>query len=458
MAMRVALEGFTIRAVMIVGFGLMVALWSFAGYRLAVRMADVQDQAAEIDQRYVRAQDLLAGVRAQVLLASVVVRDAVIDPDPGMEAQYKWEIEQTYEAADMALQEYVPVLDSPVELEHIRRLREEIKGFRSRMLDIMGAENSQWPNDALQLLRGQVAPGRDLVLRVAEDVQRLNRASYVQQQATIAGLNAAADRQMWQQLGLVLALSLGIGLLASWHVGQLENRLQRQHEKDAETTRRLQLLSGRLISAQEEERRRVARELHDQLGQELTVLRLNLEALRTRSAERPDLHDHIKGLETIARQLDRDVDFLVWELRPTALDDFGLRAALARLTQNWSKLSGIAVELHSIGSESERLPAQIETTLFRVAQEALNNIAKHARASRVDVILERRSNQVSLIVEDNGVGFDPVDEKASEERMGLAGMRERVVLVGGTISVESTPDKGTGIFVRVPLGMPTDNA
>jgi signal transduction histidine kinase len=121
-------------------------------------------------------------------------------------------------------------------------------------------------------------------------------------------------------------------------------------------------------------------------------------------------------------------------------------------------LSGIAVELHSIGSESERLPAQIETTLFRVAQEALNNIAKHARASRVDVILERRSNQVSLIVEDNGVGFDPVDEKASEERMGLAGMRERVVLVGGTISVESTPDKGTGIFVRVPLGMPTDNA
>jgi signal transduction histidine kinase len=195
----------------------------------------------------------------------------------------------------------------------------------------------------------------------------------------------------------------------------------------------------------------VARELHDQLGQELTGLRLNLNSLKARSVDRVDLHEQIDTLDAIAQQLDRDVDFLVWELRPTALDDFGLQAALVRHAHNWSKLSGVTAEIHSTGLDGERLPADVETVLFRVAQEALNNIARHARASRVDVVLERRANQVALIVEDDGIGFDPSDEAALAERMGLSGMRERANLIGAAIHVESAPGKGTTIFVRAPL-------
>ena len=322
----------------------------------------------------------------------------------------------------------------------------------------MAANGGHWPTDALPLLQGPVGSGRDVVLEVSDQVQRLIRAAYVRQQIAVGDIFAVAERQMWRQLGLVLAISVGIGLFAFWHAGRLEGRLQREHAIDVELTRNLQLLSERLLHAQEEERRSIARELHDQLGQELTALRLNLNALKARSVEQPDLHQHIERLDTIAQQLDRDVDFLVWELRPTALDDFGLRAALAKHTENWSKLNGIAAELHSTGLETERLPGQIETTLFRVAQEALNNIAKHARASRVDIILERRSNQASLIVEDDGVGFDPSDETALGQRMGLAGMRERVALVGGTIHVESAPDKGTTIFVRAPVSLAIESA
>jgi signal transduction histidine kinase len=153
----------------------------------------------------------------------------------------------------------------------------------------------------------------------------------------------------------------------------------------------------------------------------------------------------------IVKQLDRDVSYLAWELRPTTLDDLGLQAALTKYLRNWSKQFSVVAELHVIGMEKDRIAPEIETTLYRIAQEALNNIAKHARATKVDMIIERQLEQVSLIVEDNGVGFSP--KKGSgmgNGELGLIGMRERASLVGGTIEIESNPGQGVTIFVRVP--------
>jgi signal transduction histidine kinase len=450
MVRRPALARFTIRAVSVVGIGLPLAIWSFTGYRFAQHVAEVRSEAAAIDERYVRAQELLTEVRTQVLLGSIHLRDALIDRNPARRDDYRGLIQDAFRKADASLREYEPVLDSPGEFQEVSRLRDEITAFRDMLLGIM-ADESNWPADALPLLRGRVAPAREIVLDVGNQVQRLNRTAYVRQQAAVADLFAAAESQVWRQLGVALAISVGIGLLAFWRVGRLEVWLQDERAKDLELTRNLQSVSARLLHAQEEERRTVARELHDQLGQELTGLRLNLNSLKARSVDRVDLHEQIDTLDAIAQQLDRDVDFLVWELRPTALDDFGLQAALVRHAHNWSKLSGVTAEIHSTGLDGERLPADVETVLFRVAQEALNNIARHARASRVDVVLERRANQVALIVEDDGIGFDPSDEAALAERMGLSGMRERANLIGAAIHVESAPGKGTTIFVRAPL-------
>ena len=161
-----------------------------------------------------------------------------------------------------------------------------------------------------------------------------------------------------------------------------------------------------MVFAQEDERRRIAREMHDQFGEQLTALGLRIRMLKEAAAGRADLSEQIEALEDVAQQLDRDVDHLVWELRPTALDDLGLRAALANYIQDWSMRVSVPAELHTTGLTTERLASEIETTLYRIAQEALNNIAKHARARHVEIILERRADQVSLIVEDDGVGFD----------------------------------------------------
>ena len=231
----------------------------------------------------------------------------------------------------------------------------------------------------------------------------------------------------------------------------LTERKQAEEARERERGERARTeLLGRMVFAQEDERRRIAREMHDQFGEQLTALGLRIRMLKEAAAGRANLSEQIAALEDVAQQLDRDVDHLVWELRPTALDDLGLRAALANYIQDWSVRVGVPAELHTTGMTTERLASEIETTLYRIAQEALNNIAKHARARHVEIILERRADLVSLIVEDDGVGFDLAEMDGKRRGFGLLGMQERAALVGATVQIESAAGEGTTIFVRTP--------
>ena len=231
----------------------------------------------------------------------------------------------------------------------------------------------------------------------------------------------------------------------------LTERRQNEEARERERSERARTeLLGRLVFAQEDERRRIAREMHDQFGEQLTALGLRIRMLKEAVDGRDDLTAQVEALEQVAQQLDSDVDQLVWELRPTALDDLGLRAALANYVQDWSTRVSIPAELHTAGLTTDRLGSEIETTLYRIAQEALNNIAKHARAGHVEIILERRQNHVSLVVEDDGVGFDLGGVDADRRGFGLLGMQERAALVGATLHIESAPGEGTTILVRMP--------
>jgi PAS domain S-box-containing protein len=223
--------------------------------------------------------------------------------------------------------------------------------------------------------------------------------------------------------------------------------LTERKQADAERAR-TELLT-RMVFAQEDERRRIGREMHDQFGEQLTALEHGIATLKHACGGHSELRAQVDALEAVAQRLDRDVEHLVWELRPTALDDLGLRAALANYVQDWSKRVGIAAELHAAGLLDDRLAPDAETTLYRIAQEALTNVARHSNASSVEVILERRSDHVSLIVEDDGVGFDPGSAGASGRGFGLLGMHERAALVGATLQIESTPGKGTTVLLRM---------
>ena len=208
----------------------------------------------------------------------------------------------------------------------------------------------------------------------------------------------------------------------------------------------------KLVGAQEDERRRIARDLHDELGQLLTALRLQLETARRLCEDNEELCGKIDETQLTAKQLDNGIDFLAWELRPAALDDFGLYAALAKYAREWSRYSGITAELLDSAIKKARFSHEVETNLYRIAQEALNNVYKHAEAKRVEVSFERREDLIILIIEDDGDGFDTEDKFNRKKGIGLIGMNERAALVGGSLEIESVPGKGTTVFARVPVG------
>jgi signal transduction histidine kinase len=199
----------------------------------------------------------------------------------------------------------------------------------------------------------------------------------------------------------------------------------------------------RVVAGQEVERRRLARELHDETGQALTSILLGLRALE--DANTGIDVDQLRELVVATLQ---DVRRLAVQLRPKALDDFGLIAALERLAQTFSESSGIRVELVARIGE-DRLPTEVETTVYRLVQEALTNVVKHAEATAVSILLVRRDGIVTAVVEDDGSGFDP--EAARADSLGLEGMRERVALHDGRLTLESAPGSGTTLRVEVPL-------
>jgi PAS domain S-box-containing protein len=210
------------------------------------------------------------------------------------------------------------------------------------------------------------------------------------------------------------------------------------HEQ-AEAARR-ELLQ-QLVTAQEGERHRLARELHDQMGQHLTALGLGLKVVKDVTPDTSPARERLQQLQELADLMGKEVHQLALELRPTALDDLGLHTALGNYVEAWSERSRVEVDFHSTGLDGDRLVPPLETALYRVAQEALTNVLKHAQARRVSLILRRSRDQVLLVVEDDGRGLDLEGglKAAAAGRLGLLGMQERLALVGGTLAVESTP-------------------
>jgi PAS domain S-box-containing protein len=242
-------------------------------------------------------------------------------------------------------------------------------------------------------------------------------------------------------------------------VAQRTGALEAEVSQHATSQRQVANILRKIVMAQEDERGRIARDLHDHLGQQLTALRMTLERHRDQLGAAVPGEDVDRAL-ALTQRIDAELDFLAWELRPAVLDDLGLAAALPRFVREWSEHHGILVEYRSRGFAAGDLPRDAEIVVYRVAQEALNNVGKHAHASRVDVMLETRDGTVILVVEDDGVGFDPAKLTTQLQGIGLLGMQERAGLIGATLQVESAPGEGTSVFLRCPGGAadPTGDA
>jgi PAS domain S-box-containing protein len=274
-------------------------------------------------------------------------------------------------------------------------------------------------------------------LKIGQDVTRRRRVEEerIIAEAALRELNQTLEQRVEERTA---ELAEAIAALT-------EENEERARAEDA----RRQVLR-QLVTAEEEERRRISRELHDSMGQLVTGLLLGLRAL---GAGAPEHAARIEELERLAGRIARELQHLALELRPPALDNLGLRLALQNLLEDWSERHGIEADFHAAGvEEGRRLPPEIETTLYRIVQEGLTNVLKHADATQVNLVLERRRGTVITILEDDGGGFAVDEVLASPEkaqRLGIRGMRERVALVGGEMEIESSPGSGTTLFVRI---------
>lgn len=213
--------------------------------------------------------------------------------------------------------------------------------------------------------------------------------------------------------------------------------------------KQLQSLSRRLVQAQETERRHIARELHDEAGQSLTSLMVGLGLLEREAHNSENVVNRVSELKQMTNDILENLHRLAINLRPATLDHLGLTAALRQYIDTFSQQHGLKTQFEIVGLDDRRLPPAVETNLYRIVQEALTNVVRHAGATRVDVLLERRGDQMVTIVEDDGVGFDP-DAAGQSGRLGLLGMRERAEMLGGVLSIESVPGSNTTIYVEVP--------
>jgi len=444
-------DGLTIKAALLLGFGLTLGLWLWAGYDLTRRMAAVEQQASAINVRYMRAQELLSTVRPQVLLVSVNVRNALLDRGLERIDAYERRIARTLRGIDRTLERYVPVLDGAAERDRVQRLREEIHAFGQAILEVMSSTSGRRPAETRDLL-ASVAPRRDVIIRITEEVQALNRTAFVQQQADLAGAYRTTQRGIWRRLGLSVLASLVIAVFATLHVGRLETRLRRQREKEAQNARDLQHLSARLIHAQEEERRTIARELHDEVGQVLTTIKVELSLAQNKLATAGGPQHLLRDAQSIADGALHTVRDLSHLLHPAMLDDLGLAAALAWYVPPIGKRHGVAVQLRQ-EQMTGRLRPEIELAAFRIVQEALTNVVKHAQAKTCTVHLRRTPTALRITVEDDGIGFDPaaVQTPGAGRGLGLLGLRERSWQLLGTIAVDSAPGRGTTVDVSLPI-------
>ena len=441
----------TIQAALLIGFGVLVGLWVYTGYEFTTRMAAVEDQAAQVTTRYLEAQEQLTRIRSQVLIASVFVRDALLESVQNLTPRYQRQLDETYATIDAALAEYEPVLGTEVEREQVERLRREIDTFREITREVLRTRQAGGTVDVRTLLNDSLVPRREAAVRVSEEVQALNRAAFVQHQRDIARIHRLAERRTWQQVGLALVASIAIALFFTLYAGRLEARLQHQLRTNEQATRDLHQLSTRLVRAQEEERRNVARELHDEVGQALTAVQveISLADRRLTAAGHPtSLLSEAKSITHGALQTVRDISQL---LHPAVLDDLGLAAAVDWQAKTFEARHGITVEVQQ-ESIPKRYAREVELAAYRIIQEALTNVARHSRASMCRIVLRRRDGHLEISVQDDGLGFDATEVSGDAKGLGLLGMRERAAMLSGGVALESARGVGTCVRARLPIG------
>jgi signal transduction histidine kinase len=439
----------SLRVLFLLGFAGIFLIWLMSAYLLVLRMADADSRGSAMRSRFLHNEQLLSTVRAHTLLSSVYLRDALLDTTRTSVSVYQDRLDLIRQEIARALGEYVPRVASETERLQWQQLQNEIDQYWISMLPVLELERPPTAVEARLVVRDELIPKRETIIRISDAIHAMNEHAFEQEQSELAALREALRRRVWQTSTIGVLLGLGIALLAARYAGRLESRIRDQHQCELRQKQQLAQLSSQLMQAQEEERRRIARELHDEIGQALTAMKLEL-AIAARSAP-ASVAGSLQEARVITDRTLQSIRDMSQLLHPSMLDDLGLPDTATWYLRGFSRRTGITSDL-VVDRLDRRLDPELESCTYRIIQEALTNVARHAAASRCRVEIAQLPSSLRISVEDNGKGFDPaVASRPPSRGFGLVSVRERVTRLGGTLNVESKVGAGTRLLVDLPV-------
>lgn len=441
----------TIKAALLTGFLVIFAIWLATAAYFTEHLAETQARSAAIHARYTRGQELLFAVRSQVLLGSIYVRDALIETNKsttetrpvrdqlrGLQIQVSQELEQ------------YRMIDSVDEGAAWRRLEDELRDYWDAAVRLVTLE----PGDlqaAQNRLHTEVIPKRDGIVHLSDEIRQVMADNASREQRELGEANWLVRRRILETTAIAVIVGLAIALLSTWYVRRLEATIHEDHAEVARNRQELRHLSGKLVRAQEDERRAIARELHDEIGQALTAVDVELAVAAAAVGTNGRAATAIHEARTVTQRALGGVRDLSQLLRPSMLDDFGLSDTLKWYLRQFSDRTGVRTELVKDHLD-DRLPIDVEVCVYRAIQEALTNVSRHAQATACRVFVQRLAASVIVTVEDDGVGLSASGPGTrARDGLGLVGIRERVSDLGGTFRIEGESGKGTSLTIELPL-------
>lgn len=422
------------------GFGGLLLLMAFAGLDGMEALRDIQRSNDTMREDFLRRTRLLERIRADVFVSGTYVRDYLLEPETGKAEGHRSSLLETRQDMDAALAEYRARL-SGREAHPFQVLTDELADYWKLLEPVFQWRGEQRRDAGYIFLRDEVFPRRQAMLSIADQIGAINESQLNAGKASVQ----EAFSQYSRRLIITLILTIGLGLVLAAFSSRTILGLERN---TAAHFAEVKQLSGRLVEAQENERRSISRELHDEVGQALTGVLVEMANLSTLirtgdkdavAAKAAEIKKEVEASISVVRNM-------ALLLRPSMLDDLGLVPALQWQAREVSKRSGIWVKV-AAEEIPEDLPEEHKTCIYRIVQEALHNCVQHAVAHNVKVSVQQGFRRLIMHIEDDGKGFDAQQEKG----MGLVGMQERVRHLGGTFAVDSGPGKGTAIHVELPL-------
>jgi signal transduction histidine kinase len=441
----------TVAAALLAGFAVVFTLWLLSGYELVRSLQEVEGRVAETHAAFSRNERTLSTVRTNVLLGSVYLRDALIDNGAITRQYYRDELNQIRTDIERLVPAYVLEVESPIERQHWAELQTALDQYWTS-LDLVFDDAPRSTQQGTGIMRRIVVPARENVLGIVDSLTALQRLAQQRHDIEVSLLYAEVRTRVLA----IGSIAIVVGLLVAWfatrHVRKLHREIERQQLAEQQNRRDLERLSARLVNAQEEERRSLARELHDAVGQALTAIKMEMGVAMRGLGPDPRGRAALEEARSLAESTLQSVRDLSQLLHPSMLDDFGLPEALRAFLRSFSTRTGIRTQLTTERME-DRLPGDVEVAVYRIVQEATTNVARHSGATVCTVALGRRHDVLQLAIEDDGKGIDATRTGVAEPRrgLGLIGMRERAQALSGTFVIENRAEGGTRVVVRLPV-------